>query len=71
MIWIVKGDESHQIISSNVFETEETEEYEVWVTRPNGKNLKIMTHKEKSEAKLLKEALDFAIKDGHTTFTVD
>ena len=71
MIWLIKGDESHNIVSCNVFENEEEEQYEVWVTRPNSKNLKIFTHELKKEASLLKEAIDYAIKTGENTFTIE
>ena len=71
MIWEIKGDESHEIMSSNMFENEEEEIFEVWITRPNGKNLKVFVHEDKDEAKLFKEALDYAIKTGEKTFTVE
>ena len=70
MIWIIKGDESHNIISCNVFQNEEEDIYEVWITRPNGKNLKVFKHEDKAEASLLKEAIDFAIQKGLPTFTI-
>ena len=61
--------ESHQIVSSNVFT--ENGKHQVWVTRANLKNLKIFEDKDESEALLLKEALDFAIRTGEKTFTVN
>lgn len=69
MIWLVMKDESHQIVSCNVFEDED--KHQVWVTRPGGKNLKVYENKEKSEVLLFKEALDYAIKTGEKTFTIN
>lgn len=68
MIWVILKDESHQIISSNIFT--EGNKHQVWVTRPNAKNLKVFEDKDIEEALLLKEALDFAIKTGEKTFTI-
>ena len=69
MIWIIKGNESHEIISCNVADKEDKSE--LWVTRPNGKNLKIFESQNKDIVKELKEAIDFAIKIGEKTFTIE
>lgn len=70
MIWIVVGDESHQIISCNVHKWDnEYAKLELWVTRPNGKNLKIKEGN-KEEIMELKEAIDYAIENGETAFRI-
>ena len=60
MIWIVKGDMSHQIISCNVHF--EDGKYQLWVTRVNGKSLKLDENVKKEVVMELKEAIDFAIE---------
>jgi len=62
MLWIIKGDFSHQIVSCNIFE--EGDMYQLWVTRPNGKNLKLEEKADKAEIVLIKEAIDYAIEHG-------
>ena len=69
MIWIIKGDESHEIISANVCNVEGKSE--LWVTRPNGKNLKVYENTEPVEVNLYKEAIDFAIEQGEKAFRID
>lgn len=59
MLWLVIGDESHQIISCNVHEEDGV--YQLWISRPNGKNKKIDESKDKNEMILIKEAIDYAI----------
>lgn len=68
MIWIIKGEESHEIISCNTIHN--NDKGEVWITRPNGKNFKVFNGA-KEEAKELKEAIDFAIKHNEKTFTIE
>lgn len=65
MIWIVKGDVSHQIISCNIHEEEG--KYQIWVTRPNGKSLKLEESENKDEILEIKEAIDFAIEHKEST----
>ena len=59
-MWIIKGEESHEIISCNIFS--ENDKHQLWVTRPNGKNLKIDESTDKSKIEELKEAIDYAIE---------
>lgn len=68
MIWIVKGNESHQIVSSNVYHKENISE--LWVTRVNGKNLKVFEGEEK-DAKEMKEAIDYSISIGAKVYNID
>ena len=69
MIWIIKGSESHEIISANV--CHEKDKSELWVTRPNGKNLKVYENVDVHEVNLYKEAIDFAIEQGEKAFRID
>ncbi len=69
MLWIVKKEVSHQIMSCNIHEGEDIEgnpSFELWVTRPNGKNLKVETNPSKSFIEEIKEAIDFAVEKGET-----
>lgn len=61
MIWLVINNESHQIVSCNIHNSEK-DVYELWVTRVNGKSLKI---KEGTYEKIveIKEAIDYAIEN--------
>lgn len=61
-MWIIKDDVSHAIISCNTHQ--EGDFYQLWVTRPNDKNLMIMESKNKEEITMVKEALDYAIEHG-------
>lgn len=62
MIWLILGRESHQIISCNIYEGDGV--HQLWVTRPNGKNLKISESKKIEEVNEIKEAIDSAIQEG-------
>lgn len=62
MLWIIKGEMSHQIISCNVHFNSETKKYELWVARPNGKSLKLQESTNEEEVVIIKEAIDFAIE---------
>lgn len=67
MLWIIKNDTSYQIVSCNMFHNIETGMHELWVTRHNGKNLKIEEDVEKEKVLLVKEAIDYAIEHNETT----
>jgi hypothetical protein len=60
MIWLIIGNVSHQIISCNVHEEDGV--FQLWVTRPNGKNLKIEESTDKAKILEIKDAIDFAIE---------
>lgn len=64
MIWIVKGDFSHEIISCNIHE--EDGKYQLWVTRVNGKNLKLDENTNKDKMMEIKDAIDYAIEHKET-----
>ena len=65
MLWVVKGNMSHQIISCNIHE--EDGKYQIWITRPNGKTLKLEESENKDEILEIKEAIDFAIEHKEST----
>lgn len=60
MLWLVKGDFSHQIISCNIHIEEG--KFQLWITRPNGKSMKIEESMNKDEVQLIKDAIDYAIE---------
>lgn len=69
MIWIINNEESHEIISCNTSYGED-DKGELWITRPNGKNLRVFRGSN-YEVRELKEAIDYAIKTGEKTFTIN
>lgn len=60
MLWLIMDDVSHQIISCNTHEEEGI--YQVWITRPNGKSVKVKESLNKEEIEIIKEAIDYAIE---------
>lgn len=65
MLWLVIKGASYQIISCNIHE--ENGVHKLWIERPNGKSLKIKESKHFDEVKEVKDAIDYAIRKGHTT----
>ena len=63
MLWIVKKDMSHQIMSCNTHYDEEKDKHQLWITRPNGKNMKIEESSNQQDIDEIKEAIDFAIEN--------
>jgi hypothetical protein len=60
-----------QVGTDNFMQHPQTgKEYELWVERLNGKTRKIRAGKE-SEVLEVKDAIDFAIKSGHTTLELE
>lgn len=68
MLWLVMGNKSEQIISCNVHKNGST--HELWVERLNGKTRKIRAGSA-DEVLEVKEAIDYAIKSGHTTLELE
>jgi hypothetical protein len=68
MIWLVLNNESHQIISCNIFNGDNI--HQLWVTRPNGKNLKVVESNKEEAIREIKDAIDFAIEQGFTTVSI-
>ena len=67
-MWILQEKESHEIISCNVHQQGEL--YQLWVTRPNDKSLKIMESENKDEVVTMKKAVDYAIEHGECAFNL-
>lgn len=67
MIWLILGNESHQIISCNIFNGKDRNE--LWITRPNGKSMKVMDG-DIDVITEAKEAIDFAVEKGFTTVVI-
>jgi hypothetical protein len=59
-MWLIKGDFSHQIISCNIHEDNGL--FQIWVTRPNGKSMKIDENKDRNIVQEIKDAIDYAIE---------
>lgn len=67
MIWIIKGNQSFSAIGANVSMSEG--QASLWIERPTGKTIRVATDTQERIA-LHKEAIDFAIKNGHKTYEV-
>lgn len=61
MLWLIKEDASHQIMSCNIHNANNT--FELWITRPNDKNLKIAESTKQEDVAIIKEAIDYAIEN--------
>lgn len=68
MIWLILGEASHQIIACNIHE--ENNLFQLWVTRANGKTMKIQEHADKNEIIFVKEAIDYAIENGEKALKI-
>lgn len=62
MFWLIIEDVSHQIMSCNIHQT--NNKFELWVTRPNDKNLKIAESTDEVDIREIKDAIDYAIENG-------
>ncbi len=65
MLWIIIKGASYQIIGCNVHH--EGDNYQLWVERTNGKNLKIVESTNEEEVSVVKDAIDYAIQHGEPT----
>lgn len=63
MLWLVMKGQSEQIIACNIYN--ENGKHQLWVERANGKTRKIKESKSFDEVNEVKEAIDFAIREGH------
>lgn len=68
MLWLILEDSSHQITSCNTHKNGEW--HEVWVERVSGKNLKVISSEDKQLVLDVREAIDFAIHNGHKTLNL-
>lgn len=66
-VWIKLSDETHKIISCNTVCKDKSGE--VWITRPNGKSLKVYAGKIE-HAKEIKSAIDYAIENNKNMFVL-
>lgn len=66
MLWLILGESSYEIVACNTHTTQKGVN-QLWVERPSGKTLMIIESKEKEVVTEVKEAIDFAIKNGHKT----
>lgn len=64
MLWLIKEEASHQIMSCNVHMNDGSGNFELWITRPNDKNLKVAESADRADVIEIKEAIDFAIETG-------
>lgn len=63
MLWIIDTNQSHEIISCNIFDNQaKTGNFELWVTRPGGKSLIIGESEDANDIYELKDAIDYAIE---------
>lgn len=63
MLWIIDTNQSHEIISCNIFDNlDKTGKFELWVTRPGGKSLIISESEDANDIFELKDAIDYAIE---------
>jgi hypothetical protein len=63
MLWLVMKGQSEQIVACNIYN--EKGAHQLWVERANGKTRKIKESKSFDEVNEVKEAIDFAIREGH------
>lgn len=63
MLWLVMKGQSEQIIACNIYN--EKGRHQLWVERINGKSRKIKESSNFDEVNEVKEAIDFAIREGH------
>jgi hypothetical protein len=63
MLWLVMKGQSEQIIACNIYN--EKGVHQLWVERANGKTRKIKESKSFDEVNEVKEAIDYAIREGH------
>lgn len=68
MIWLIKENESIAIVSCNIHKNKET--YQLWVERPNGKTKMVAQSEDRGVVEEFKEAIDWAVQDGHKTFSL-
>ena len=64
MLWIVLDTASHAIIACNLHHDEEAKVWQLWVTRANGKSLKIAENQNRAPIATMRDAIDYAIENG-------
>lgn len=72
MLWLIVKGASHQIISANIHsEKKPNGLHQLWVERPTGKTLKIIESRDMKEVKIVKDAIDYAIKHGDPSLELE
>lgn len=69
MIWINIGDKSYQATGINVA-TDENGIASLWIEKPTGKTMNVLTATE-DVVREHKEAIDFAVKEGHKIYEIE
>lgn len=69
MLWLVMDEASHEIKSCNTCEKDGL--FQVWVERANGKSLKVNESSVREEVEVIKDAIDWAIQEGHKTLRLN
>lgn len=69
MIWINAGERSYQATAINVGVSKQEGKYALWAERTTGKTIEIFTG-DAETAKEHKEAIDFAIGNGHKIYNL-
>jgi hypothetical protein len=65
-MWIIKEQESHEIMSCNIHKNKDTNFFELWATRPNNRSVKITESENLEDVSLVKEAIDYTIEEGQS-----
>lgn len=68
MIWINIGDKSYQATGINIAK-HEGDKASLWIEKHTGKTMQILTSDEET-IREHKEAIDFAIKEGHKIYEI-
>lgn len=69
MLAVNLGTHTHQVISWNLYYNVNDDEWEVWITRPNGKSMQIAKGDEK-DMQIIKDAFDFAYENDKKIVTL-
>ena len=69
MLWLVNKESSHEIISCNIHD--EAGVHQLWVTRPNGKSIKIRENEDRAIVAEVKECIDYAIENKESALRLD
>lgn len=68
MLWLIIGEQSHEIISTNIHHIAGSDRHQLWATRPGMKSLKLIEGSDLSLISEYKTAIDTAIAIGEKTF---
>lgn len=71
MLWIIKNDVSYEIVSCNKHFDDKNDVYQLWITRTNGKSIKILESINEDDISLAKGAIDYAIENKETALRLE